>query len=142
MKDKLALYIEEKIEKDERSIRWMARKVGISNVHLGALLEGRQPWSSKILKNVARALGIPLLQAYVMSGLITDADLEQYSVEQSLGDELLELLAVPDVRDICHRLRRIIGKYPQYTDRIVPSVLASLEREMAICEMWSRSEKK
>ncbi len=142
MKDKLALYIEEKIENEERSIRWMARQIGISNVHLGALLEGRQPWSSKTIKNVARALKIPLLQVYVMSGLITDADLEQYSVEQSLGDELMELLAVPGVREICHRLRRIIGKYPQYADRVVSSVLSYLEREMAICDMWSRSEKK
>ena len=141
-KDKLSEYISDKLTKEDRSIRWMARQIDISNVHLGAIIEGRQGWSPKILKNVAKALSIPLLQVYVMSGLISDADLEQYSVEQSLGDELVQLLAVPGVREICHRIKRLINKYPHYSTQIVPSILSQLDRELAVCQMWARNEKK
>ncbi len=141
-KDKLSEYISTKLIKEDRSIRWMARQIGISNVHLGAILEGKQSWSPKILKNVSKALTIPLLQLYVMSGLIADSDLEQYSIEQSLGDELVQLLSVPGVREICHRIKRLINKYPHYSTQIVPSILSQLDCELAICQMWARNDKK
>jgi hypothetical protein len=141
MIDKLSIYIKNQLKDQERSIRWMARQMSISSVHLGAIINGKQSWTPNVLRQAAKALQIPLIQAYIMAGVISDADLKEYSIEQSLGDELVELLAKPGVREICHRIKRLLNTYPQYLDKIIPDLIRELDKEMAVCKMRLLDEK-
>ncbi len=135
MEDKLAKYIKRYLAEDGKSIRWMADQIGISGVHLGTILKGRQNWTWKVLSSAAKVLKITLLQAYAMSGLVTDADLLQYSLDQSLDDEVVELLAIPGMQKICLRTKRLIRTHPEYKDSILQDLSATLDRESALCQM-------
>ncbi len=135
MKDNLSKYIRRYLAGDGKSIQWMSDRMGISSVHLGTILKGKQDWTWKVLSSTAKVLKIPLVQAYAMSGLVSDADLLRYSMDESLEPEVVELLTIQGMQRICHRTKRLISRHPEYKDRILQDLSEVLDRESAFCQM-------
>lgn len=135
MKNQFSNLIKEKLKEDKRSIRWLAQKVGISNVHMGYILNGKQSWRAETLQKTAKILKIPVIEAYLMAGFIAESDLEEHALGKKMNTELVKLFAVPGVREICNKVKLLFEKYPHDLNEIVRDLIVTLNKELAFRKM-------
>lgn len=79
MKADFCGFIDNWLKKHERSIRWLSFKVHCSDSYLGAVIKGKANASQKLIKNLAHAMHVPVVQLYLLADILTEDDLIEYA---------------------------------------------------------------
>ena len=70
MSDKLALWINEQLEKNGWTIREFSRRIGISHTHASRIVNAEVTPSAEICSHIARAFGADPSTVFVYAGLL------------------------------------------------------------------------
>lgn len=135
---KLGAYVQEWIDRNERPIRWLARKSDISNSYLLDLLKGKWKPSPEKLRGLASAMGAPYAKLLILAGYLKESDIAALQKESQgrIPPDLMAALRDPEIVKIVGKLWRYKNEDPPFdVQRLCDRMLSLSAEEMAAIEV-------